>query len=420
MPFELFLALRYLRPKRTFVSVMTLISVVGVALGVWALIVVISVMSGFDQELRDKILGFSAHLKVFKTDAALEDYPAVIRAVSSNRNVKAAAPFILGQVMVKTQPQTGKPLVGAPWMRGIDPQLESRVSSLTTNVIIGDFDVEGDGILVGVELAQNLHLNVGDRIAIYSPRNLEEMEKHKGKEDEVVILPDEFVVRGIFDVGYYEYNASVVITSLRSAQSLYQLPGKVHGLLVMLNDPYQAPAVRDELRQSLGPDFKILDWSEENSKILTALAVEKNVMFIVMLIIMVVAAFGITSTLIAFVVHKTREIGVLKALGAARRQVAALFLAQSVFVGLFGIATGFLMARVSLAYRNEFLHAMRQWTGLELFPAAIYSFTELPALILPGDVLLICGSAFVMCLLAGVIPAGLAARLQPVEALRHE
>jgi lipoprotein-releasing system permease protein len=246
------------------------------------------------------------------------------------------------------------------------------------------------------------------------------MEKHKGKEDEVVILPDEFVVRGIFDVGYYEYNASVVITSLRSAQSLYQLPGKVHGLLVMLNDPYQAPAVRAELRQSLGPDFKILDWSEENSKILTALAVEKNVMFIVMLIIMVVAAFGITSTLIAFVVHKTREIGVLKALGAARRQVAALFLAQSVFVGLFGIATGFLMARVSLAYRNEFLHAMRQWTGLELFPAAIYSFTELPALILPGDVLLICGSAFVMCLLAGVIPAGLAARLQPVEALRHE
>src|SRR5437762_2987819 len=183
----------------------------------------------------------------------------------------------------------------------------------------------------------NLRLSIGDRLAIYSPRNLEEMEKHKGKEEEVAILPDDYVVRGIFDVGYYEYNANVIVTSLRNAQDLYQ---------------------------ALGPGYRISIWSEENSQILTALAVEKNVMFVIILIVMVVAAFGIMGTLIAFVVRKTREIGILKAVGAANGQIMALFLGQSVFVGLFGIFSGFSLAMLALAYRNEFLHFMNRWTGL--------------------------------------------------------
>src|SRR5437867_7150463 len=175
LPFELFLALRYLRPKRTFVSVVTLISVVGVMLGVAVLIIVISVMTGFDQQLREKILGFSAHVKIYKYDEALADHQAVEQVVRSNQNVKAVAPFILGQVMVKTQPATGKPLVSAPWLRGIDPAREKKVTSLTTSLISGELNLEEESLLVGSELAHNLRLSVGERLAIYSPRNLEEM-----------------------------------------------------------------------------------------------------------------------------------------------------------------------------------------------------------------------------------------------------
>ncbi|HXJ59843.1 MAG TPA: ABC transporter permease [Verrucomicrobiae bacterium] len=421
LPFELFLALRYLRPKRTFVSVITLISAMGVMLGVAVLIIVISVMTGFDRQLRDKILGFSAHLKIFRYEQEpLPDYEAVERLVQANRQVRAVAPFILGQVMIKTQPQSGKPMVSAPHLRGIDLEREPQVSTITTSLISGDLTLDAEDLLMGSELARHLHVQVGDHLAIYSPRNLEEMEKHKGKENEVAILPDDFVVRGIFDVGYYEYNANVIVSSLRSAQDLYQLPGKVHGLLVMLTDPYLAPVVRGQLQRVLGPDYRITMWTEENSQILTALAVEKNVMFYLLIFIVIVAAFGIMNSQITFVVQKTREIGMLRALGATGRQIRWLFLSQSLIIGIIGVSSGFVLGRLLLAYRNEFLHFMNRMTGLELFPAEIYAFTELPALIVGTDILFICGSALVICVLAGFVPAWTASRLKPVEALRHE
>ena len=420
LPFELFLALRYLRPKRTFVSVITLISVIGVMLGVAVLIIVISVMTGFDQQLREKILGFSAHLKVMKYDDALEGYPDLMREISSNQNVTAVAPFILGQVMIKTQPSVGKSRVAAPWIRGVDPTLESRISSLPTNIISGEFDLEGDGILLGSELAHSLKVSVGDRIAIYSPRNLEEMEKHRGKEDEVIIPPDEFVVRGIFDLGYYEYDANVIITSLRNAQSLYELRGKAHGLFVMLRDPYLAMPVGGQLRVRLGPDYRLTSWMDDNSKILTALIVEKKVMFLLLNLVMTVAAFCIMNSQITFVVQKTREIGILKALGASRAQIMSLFFGQSCIIAIVGVAWGLGMGLLGVKFRNEFLDLMNRSTGLELFPREIYSFSRLPAVIDAGDITLICGTAFVICVLAGLLPARFAGSLRPVEALRHE
>jgi lipoprotein-releasing system permease protein len=419
LPFELFLALRYLRPKRTFVSVITLISVIGVMLGVAVLIIVISVMTGFDQQLRDKILGFSAHIKVHKYDEAMADYDAVARRVESNHNVAAVAPFILGPVIVRTQPASGKSLIAAPFLRGIDPVRESKVSSLTTNLIAGDLTLDNEDLVVGSEFARNNHVNVGDRVAIYSPRHLDEMEKHKGKENEVAILPDDYTVRGIFDVGYYEYNANVIVTSLRSAQDLYQLPGKVHGLLVMLRDPYLAPQVRDELYRTLGGDFKISLWSDDNT-FLSAVAVEKNVMFFILFFIVIVAAFSIMNSQITFVVQKTREIGAMKALGASRGQIMWLFLGQSFIVGAMGVLAGLGLGTLALANRNEFLHFLRKTTGLEIFPASIYGFSELPALTDAGDVATICIIALFICGLAGLVPAWNAGRLKPVEALRHE
>jgi lipoprotein-releasing system permease protein len=420
LPFELFLALRYLRPKRTFVSVITLISVIGVMLGVAVLIIVISVMTGFDQQLREKLLGFSAHIKIHKFDEALADHESIARTIGSNGHVKAVAPFVLGPVFIKTQPAVGKPHYATPFLRGIDPALEKHVTSLTTSIIEGELNIDDESLVIGSELAHNLRLSVGDRVAVYSPRNVEEMEAQKGKQNDVAILPDDYTVRGIFDVGYYEYNANVIVTSLRNAQDLYQLPGKVHGLLVMLHDPYMAGRVRDELHHTLGGDYRISIWTEENSQILTALAVEKHVMFYLLIFIVIVAAFGIMNSQITFVVQKTREIGMLKALGAARGQIMWLFLGQSLVVGAVGVASGLGLGMLALEFRNEFLRFMNRMTGLELFPAQIYAFTELPALIDRGDIAIICGTAFIICGLGGLAPAWNAGRLKPVEALRHE
>ena len=421
LPFELFLALRYLRPKRTFVSVITLISVIGVTLGVAVLIIVISVMTGFDQQLRDKILGFKAHMTVFKEGDTLADYEATMRVIATNEHVKGVAPFLMGQVMVKTQPEAGKSLVGAPWMRGIEPSFETNVSFLHTNIIFGNFDVDSpNSVLVGAEFARALKVRVGDRLAVYSPRNLEEMERQRGQGAEVAIPADDYTVRGIFDVGYYEYNANVIITSLENMQDLYKLDSKVHGVLVMLDDPFRVEGVRHRLRLALGPAYDIMLWTEENSQILNALAVEKNMMFYLLFFIMIVAAFGIMNSLITFVVQKTREIGMLKALGATRGQILWLFLSQSLTIGVVGVVTGFGLGMLALAYRNEFLRLMNRLTGIDLFPAQIYAFTELPAKIVRGDIALICGSALVICVLAGLAPAWNAGRLRPVEALRHE
>jgi len=420
LPFELFMALRYFRPRGTYVSVITLIAVVGVMLAVGMLIVVISVMSGFDRELRDKILGFNAHLKVLQYDGPLRHHETLLARLTNHAEVKGAAPFVLGQVLVETQPEQGSPLVSAPWVRGVDTLLESNVSVLPRSVIRGQFNLEGRSIVIGCELAASLGVKVGDRLAVYSPRNLQKMKASRGKEDETAVLPDDYKITGIFDVGHFEYNASIVVTSLENAQDLYDLGDSVHGLLVMLKDPYRAEQVRLELRDRLPAGLRIQTWAEDNAGILNALAVEKQAMFVVLFVVMIVAAFGITGTQIAFVVQKTREVGILKAIGAYNGQVAWLFFSQSLMVGLLGVAAGLAFGFALLSWRNEFLHFMNQLTGLDLFPASIYTFHELPALTLPWDVALICGSAMVLCVLAGVLPAWRAARLHPVEALRYE
>lgn len=420
LPFELLLATRYLRPKRTFVSVITLISVLGVTLGVAVLIIVISVMSGFDRQLRDKILGFNTHVKVFEENRTLTDYPRLASLVSSNPAVKAVAPFVMGQVLIETMPMDGQPQVGAPWVRGIDPAIEHKISVLPSNIVSGVFEVGNRGILVGSELARAMRIHVGDLVTIYSPDELRKMKEAREKDEEKAILPDEYEVRGIFDVGYYEYNVSVIVASLQDAQELYVLGDNVHGLMVMLHEPYDAPRVQQEISRILGPGYRVSTWMDENASILNALIVEKNVMFYLLFFIMIVAALCILSALITFVVQKTREIGMLKALGATDKQVSLIFLSQGALVGSIGTVAGYGLGMLLVAYRNEFLRVMNRFTGFELFPADIYGFGELPALIIPGDIMLICGSALVICTLGGLIPAWRAGRLKPVEALRYE
>ncbi len=421
LPFELLLALRYLRPKRTFVSIITLISIIGVALGVAVLIIVISVMSGFDRDLRAKILGFNAHLRVVAGGQTMEHYDAVMKLVAANKSVAGVAPYVLGPVLMETEPVGNEqPFFAVPYVRGADPALENSVSVLPQSIIAGKFDLSRRGLILGSALAQSLNVAVGDRVSIYSPNELKKMKEHQGKANEEAVLPDDYTVSGIFDVGYYDYNYSVAVTSLDNAQELYDLGDNVHGLMVMLHDPYQAVLVSHELAGVLGPGYTITTWMQENSALLGAVAVEKNVMFYLLFFIVIVAALCILSAQITFVVQKTREIGMLKALGATHLQVSGVFLAQSAIIGVLGVLAGYGLGILALTYRNEFLHLMNWLTGWELFPARIYGFSEFPAIIDARDILLICGSSFIICILGGILPAWRASRLKPVEALRYE
>jgi lipoprotein-releasing system permease protein len=428
LPFELFLAFRYLRPKRTFVSVITLISIIGVMLGVAVLIIVISVMAGFDHQLRDKILGFSPHIRVQREQGgyqAMTNYPPLIAEISSNRLVKAVAPYVMGPVLASTEPEHGESQIVAPDIRGIEPKIEEKISLLPSSMVEGRFDVKGNGLLVGREFAQSLGLGVGDRLAIYSIRDFKRMnqswkQRRPGEEPNEIYTPSEYEIRGIFDVGYFEFDYRVIVCSLENAQDLYGLGDAVQGLMVMLYDPAKAAEVRRQLQSVLGPGFALTTWEEENSGILDALLVEKNVMYYLLFFIIIVAAFGITSALITFVVQKTREIGVLKALGSTSGQIMWIFLGQSLFVGLVGVLAGFGLGMLAVSYRNDFLFFLRRVTGFELFPARIYNFTQLPALIDFRDIAVICGGSLIICLMAGLFPAWNAGRLKPVEALRHE
>ncbi|MGC9943153.1 MAG: ABC transporter permease [Verrucomicrobiota bacterium] len=427
LPFELLLALRYLRPKRTFVSIITLISIIGVALGVAVLIIVISVMSGFDHDLREKILGFNPHLTITELDPAtligttMTNYQAVMDVVESNKNVLSVSPFVQGPVLVETQGDTNRPtLQDAPFLRGIDPADKATMDNLKKG-LAGNLDLSGHGILVGVDFANHLNLQVGDHLSLYSAIEINKIREAIKNKTDYGALPDDYEVRGIFDSGYYDYDAHVVITSLDNAQDLYSLDvdDSVHGLFVKLKDPYNAFRVAGELEGTLGTNFSVANWMQDNT-MLEAVAVEKNVMFYILFFIVLVAALCILSAQITFVIQKTREIGMLKALGASPWQISGIFLFQSAIIGVIGVSAGFGLGMLAVTYRNGFLHFLRSATGLDIFPASIYGFGELPALITPSDVAIICITSFVICIFGGLLPAWRAGRLKPVEALRYE
>jgi lipoprotein-releasing system permease protein len=421
LPFELLLALRYLRPKRTFVSIITLISVIGVMLGVAVLIIVISVMSGFDHDLKEKVFGFQSHLMISGADdAPLKNYATIEGIISSNKNVVGVSPIIVGPELVQhTLGTNEQALMAAPYLRGVDPQTEGSVSILPRSIVAGTFDLSGRGVVIGSGFAEAQRLQVGDTLSILPMRQIKKMVNTAGKANAEVGIPDDYEVRGIFDVGFEDYNQSIIVTSLENAQDLYDLDDSVHGLLVKLTDPMLADVVRNQLQSALGDQVIIRTWFEQSS-MLQSVLVEKNMMLYILFFIVIVAAFGITCTLITFIMMKTREIGVMKALGATSRQVMTVFLLQSLVVSVAGVACGVTLGLTAVAYRNEFLLLMRKVTGLELFPADIYHFYQLPALVMPGDIAVICGGSLIICLVAALLPAWHASRLNPVEALRNE
>ena len=432
LPAPLFLAARYLKPKRTFLAVITLISVIGVTLGITVLILVMSVMTGFERELQRKVIGFDAHLLV-SNNGLMEGWKGIADKAATLPGIVASAPFVQGPVIVEFNHQRL-----APKIRGIEPELEQKVSDLSKFIVSGKLDLSGDSAVLGSELAGTLGVHVGDVITVYSPGNLgevlEQLDRLKSKsskssqstkESDIdslrqLVLPTELTVTGIFESGRYLYDSEFLLVPLHIGQELYGLGGSVHGLAVRTTDPNRAAELREDLRKVLPENLSCVTWMDMNKQLFDAIAMERHVMFFLLMFIILVAAFGIMNTLITITVQKTREIGVLKALGACTWQIVSVFLIQGMVVGIIGVASGLILGMTLIRWRNEVSQWLASTLGVEIFPRSVYQFNEIPAQVVPADVALICVSAFVICSLAALIPAWIASRLDPVKALRCE
>lgn len=406
LPFSIFLALKYLRPKRNFISVVTVLSMLGVTLGVAVLIIVLSVMTGFDVEWRDRILGMHAHVTLTGPGPITEE-DAWLDRIAGVPGVTGVAPYLQGLAFLSAEER-----VHSPILRGIDPARERTVSRVADRMVAGAYDVSGNGILLGADLARRMGVRVGDTVLAFSPQSF-------AKSDELR-LPEELEVRGLFDMGMHDLDVGYALCSIPTARALFVVPRGVHAVQIMTDDPDRAPAVALDVEAAAGPVYLARTWMEQNQQLFAALAVEKNMMFFLLIFITVVAAFGITNTLITVTVQKTREIGLLKSLGFGAWDIMGIFVWQGWIAGLVGTAAGTGLGLTALHYRNDLLRFLNERMGLQLLPAELYQLAEIPSVTTTGDLVRVAVTVLVICTLAGLIPALRAARLDPAQALRYE
>lgn len=410
LPFSLFLALKYLKPKRSFLSVISVISAIGVLLGVAVLVIVLSVMSGFDDMWREKILGFDAHILISR-QGIMEEPEKMAGRVEAISGVTAVTPCIQGLVFVQHDD-----MVYTPLMRGIDVEAEKRMSRLPQHMVSGAFELGENEVILGRELARRLRLKVGDKLLVFSPQTF------VAKRDEI-ILPLEMRVAGIFEIGMWEYDVGFILLPLDVARELYGMESGAHALRVMTADPFQADGVAERISALLQNDYDDLNvqtWMELNRQLFDALQVEKNMMFFLLIFIVLVAAFGITNSLIIVVVQKTKEIGLLKAVGFSSGSVMRVFLWQGWIQGMIGTVFGIALGLLVLHYRNAIMRAISAGLHMELFPRELYHLSEIPAHTSMTDLAVVALLSIVICTLAGLLPAWRAARLDPARALRYE
>ena len=400
--FEWMVAMRHLRSRRrhAFVSLITVISVLGIMLGVAALITVISVMTGFSSYMQERILGTTSHIMVTRA-GGISDVDGVLAKVKNHKDVVAAAPYVMGQTLLKTDGDVTGAVV-----RGIDPEQEGSVTDLARNMIEGSItDLEGSGIIIGVEMSRHRGLRTGDPVTLVSPS---EISSPFG----MVPIMKRFIVQGRFDTGMYEYDTGLVLVTIPAARDFFDLGQNITGIAVKVRDVYQTGAIAQDLQGSLGYSFWVRDWKEMNQNLFSALKLEKITMFVILVLIIVVAAFNIIGTLILVVMEKGREIAILKAMGATKKSIGRIFMLEGLIIGLGGTVFGILLG-LALCY----LLANYQFVEL---PSSVYYVTTLPVRVELFDVAVICLAAVAVSFAATVYPAYRASELNPVEILRYE
>lgn len=422
MPFELFIGLRYLRAKRrsAFISIITLISTAGVTVGVMALIVVLAVMTGFEEDLKEKILSTNAHVVVSSVEG-IGEYDVVMKRLAGIEGVVAATPFIFSQVMLSN----GKQVSGVV-LRGIDPETDPTVTKLKSSVVDGRYDdlsrspeprrTEGDpppGIVIGRELARNLDLFVGDRVNVISPM---------GEISPIGMMPKlrQFRVVAIFNTGMFEYDSTLAYVRLDEAQRFTAMAGKVTGIQLRVADIYDTPRVVKLINARFGRELHARDWMQMNRNILFALRTEKTVMFVILSLIVVVAAFGIASTLFMVVMEKTRDIAILKSMGATPFSIMKIFVLEGMIIGSVGTLLGVVSGLLISLNLQGIVDGVKRLTGYELFSRDVYYLDHFPSRVVPLDVTVIALTALAISFIATLYPAWQAGRRIPAEALRYE
>lgn len=408
MRFELFVALRYLfsRRKQTFISVISVMSILGVALGVGALVVVLGVYNGLTTDMRDKILGANAHAIVLSyVPSAFENAPDVVKRVRAVEGVTGATPFIYTEVML-----SGASGVKGIVLRGIDPQSAPSVLSMLRQMRAGavsDLQKEGaPGIIVGDELAKRLGLGLGSRVNLLSPSGQKTASGYAPR-----IRP--FAVAGIFKTGMFEYDSSLAFVSLSAARDVLGLPeGYLSGVEITVADLFAADKIAARIGTELGSPFYARSWMEMNANLFAALKLEKIGMFILLAMVVLIGSFSIVTTLVMLVMEKTRDIAIMMSMGATRGMIRRIFMLQGSIIGAIGTLLGYAMG-LSLGW------LLKRYQFIKL-PENVYTLDHLPISISLTDVLIIGASAMLLCFLATLYPARQAARLEPAEALRYE
>jgi lipoprotein-releasing system permease protein len=413
LPYELLIGLRYTRAKRRnhFISFISMISMAGIGLGVAALIVVLSVMNGFQKELRTRILGVASHIQITAMDGGLRDWESIAAQARKHPEVRETAPFVQSQGMFSVDGEVKGVLV-----RGIVPDLEDGVADFRQTIKSGSLDdlKPGEfGVVLGADLARSLRVFTGDKLTLIAPQ---------GSVTPAGVVPRvrSFTVVGIFEVGMYEYDAGLALIHLQDAQRLYQMGDTVSGVRLKVDDLFKAPRIARELVAYIDADAYLHDWTKSHANFFRAVQIEKTMMFIILSLIVAVAAFNLVSTLVMAVTDKQADIAILRTLGARPRSIMAIFMIQGALVGFIGLGLG-IAGGVALALNIDVVvPALERLLGIQFLAKDVYYISDLPSELLWSDVWGVTSIAFVLSLLATLYPSWRASRVNPAEALRYE